>query len=204
MFVAIVAVAILNMAGFFCGRILWGLGLVANLAGAAPVQSLGHAGTFTPATGGAVTLSGAAAVESLSHNGVFTPSATSATVARPSTTLSNAGWIPSAGVALPAMINEAAPNDADFIYASGAGNTCEIGLSATAHPGASQQIVRYRAQSVLGGLGVIVSLKQGATVIASWTHTTLPTAMTTFERTLTPPKIALIAPGPVSLELTTI
>lgn len=43
-----------------------------SFTGAAPVQSLSHAGAFTPATV-SVTLSGAAPVQSLGHAGTFTP-----------------------------------------------------------------------------------------------------------------------------------
>ena len=174
-----------------------------TFTGSAPLEDVGASGSFVVASP-AVSFSGGAPIDDLGASGSFVSAVITNTVARPSLTLSNNGWLPSAGISLPAMVNEATPDDSNFISASGVGKTCKMELTATSFPGASVQAFRYRAQSVLGTRGAVFSLKQGATSIASWTHATLPTTMTTFEQFLSPAQVALLAAGPITLDITTI
>lgn len=81
------------------------------------------------------------------------------------------------------MLDETTASDADYIVTTGA-STCEVALGTLSDPASSTgHIVRYRI-SATGG-GIIVRLRQGTTTIATWTHTTAPTSLTTYAQTLT-------------------
>lgn len=85
------------------------------------------------------------------------------------------------------MIDEVTPDSSDYIKATSAG-TAEIALNAVTDPNTSaNQFICYQAWSPTGG-ALTVQLKQGATVIASWVHDTLPTTPTIYERSLTGPQ----------------
>lgn len=103
--------------------------------------------------------------------------------ARPNRDVTTGTWQSSAGGALFDAINEAAPDAADFISASS--GSCEIGLGAVEDPLTSAgQVVRYQAWSD-NGTGAIVRLKQGATIIGTWQHASLPLSATIYEQFLT-------------------
>lgn len=156
--------------------------------------------TYTlAAASGAFTLSGQSA--SLTYSGAAAP--TPPTVGRPVSDTSNTGWVASAGISLYATIDEVVADDSDYIYASSAGNTCQIALSNTTFPGAISQVFEFRASSPYGNT-VQVRLKNtvGGTV-ATWTQV-LSTAPTTYRKALTAVEIALITSGALSLELTAI
>jgi hypothetical protein len=62
--------------------------------------------------------------------------------------------------------------------------SCEVKLNNVVDPQTSTaQVVRYKAGSVTGN-GLIVTLKQGMTVIAQWEHIMLPTVQTVFTQVL--------------------
>lgn len=107
------------------------------------------------------------------------------TVARPISDVADGAWLPSTPAAdLFAMIDEAAADDADYIYATSP-TTCSLGLGSVSDPLASTgHVIKYRAWSPTTG-GLVVRLKQGTTVIATYTHATLPTTPTTYTQTLT-------------------
>jgi len=106
------------------------------------------------------------------------------TIARPSSDTTAGAWLPSAGSSLYATLDEVSPDDADYIYTNSV-STCKIALNAVADPlTSSGQIVSYRVWSPNSN-GLTVRLMQGATEIASWTHTVLPTSPTTYQQTLT-------------------
>lgn len=104
--------------------------------------------------------------------------------ARPMSDLSAGPWTPSTGTSLAAMLDESSADDSDYITASEAG-TCEININPVTDPGTSSgQVVRYRCWSDSGS-GLTVRLKQRSTLIAEWTHASLPTAPTTYTQALT-------------------
>ena len=104
--------------------------------------------------------------------------------ARPLADIVTGPWMPSAGGSLGAMLGRPVPNDSGYIHATEAGS-CEIRINPVADPGTSTgQVVRYRCWSDSGN-GLTVRLKQGSTVIAQWTHASLPSVPTTYAQRLT-------------------
>ena len=112
---------------------------------------------------------------------------------------STGAWVSSLGGALYAAIDEVAPDDADFISTTSL-STCEVALNNTAFPGSANETLKYRASSSTGN-GITVSLKQGATTIASWSHA-LSNTDTLYTQTLTAGQIAAISSGALSVSLT--
>lgn len=104
--------------------------------------------------------------------------------ARPSADISAGAWLPSSGSDLYAMIDEVAPDSADYMYTDSP-SVCEIALGPVVDPGTSSgQAVRYQLWDDTAG-AMEVRLLQGATVIATWAHATTPTTPQVFERFLT-------------------
>lgn len=104
-------------------------------------------------------------------------------LAAPSADVSAGGWTASTGSDLYAMLDEAAADDGDYITTTGA-STCEVALGSLSDPSSSSgHIVRYRISATSGG--ITVRLRQGTTTIATWTHASAPTSLTTYEQTLT-------------------
>ena len=99
----------------------------------------------------------------------------------PASDTSNSGWVQSTGGTLFGTLDEAYPNDSDYITANAAGSSCTIHLGAGSTPGmpiggTSGAVLKYR---LLAGNGqVAVSLKQGSTVIASFNSVLGSTAQT--------------------------
>lgn len=107
---------------------------------------------------------------------------TTAQFSRPSADVSTGTWTASSGSDLYAMLDETAASDADYITTSGT-STCEVALTSLSDPASSAgHIVRYRISADSGG--ITVRLRQGTTTIATWTHATAPTSLTTYEQTL--------------------
>ena len=121
------------------------------------------------------------------------------TLGRPANDTSAGQWTPSTGSTLNPMLSEALASDADFISVA-AFSTCELLLAETVYPGSSVQTLSYRASSSTGN-GLSVTLKQNGSPIASWSHA-LTSSVTLYTQTLTPPQIALIGAGPLSVTLT--
>lgn len=112
----------------------------------------------------------------------FTPVVT-AQYARPVSDVSAGTWTASTGSDLFAMLDETSANDSDYIVTTGT-STCEVALGSLTDPGSSNgHIVRYRISATSGG--IIVRLRQGTTTIATWTHASAPSSLTTYEQTLT-------------------
>ena len=126
------------------------------------------------------------------------PGATTATVARPEADISAGPWLPSAGTDLFAMIDEEVASTADYIYTTSPGE-CLISLSDTAYPGGATQTFSFQAKSTTSST-ITVTLKQGSTVIASWSQALTPTD-TIYARSLTSGEIALLVAGPIDLTL---
>lgn len=76
-------------------------------------------------------------------------------------------WLPSTpGAPHYSMINETAYNDSDYIYATAASQTDEVGLQPMAVPQTGTSLsVNYRLQGMPGNTSVTVSLYSGATLI---------------------------------------
>lgn len=104
--------------------------------------------------------------------------------ARPIRDISRNGWVPSKGNDLFSMVDDIVAGDDEFISATTSA-VCELALRPVIDPNtSSNQAVRYRAYSPTGA-GLTVELRQGALLIASWTHDALPTTTTLFEQALT-------------------
>jgi hypothetical protein len=104
--------------------------------------------------------------------------------ARPDADVSDGNWLPSTPGDLYAMLDEEiTADDNDYIYTTTA-STCVLRLSNATDPGTSNQhVLRYRVRSADGST-LVVTLKQGATTIATRTHSALGTGWTTLEMTL--------------------
>jgi hypothetical protein len=89
------------------------------------------------------------------------------TYARPTSDITTQ-WTPSTGTAHYALIDETVASDADYIFATAAGQTDEVKLAAMTAPKSGTSVdVQYRVQGVSGGGKVTLSLVCGTTVIAT-------------------------------------
>ena len=94
------------------------------------------------------------------------------TYARPSSDVTTQ-WTPSTAGPHYALIDEVTYNDADYIYATAAAQTDEVGLQAMSIPTAGTDVlVNYRVQGIAGGGSVTVSLYSGATLVKTDTTRT--------------------------------
>ena len=102
--------------------------------------------------------------------------------ARPTSDASTGTWTASSGT-LASCLDETTASDADYITTTNT-STCEVALGSVTDPSVSTgHIVRYRISATSGG--ITVRLRQGTTTIATWTHATAPTSLTTYSQTLT-------------------
>jgi hypothetical protein len=104
----------------------------------------------------------------------------------------------SGGTNLFNSIDEVVPNDADYIQSviDPPSDTCRVNLVAPSGNISSPFVVTYRySKSGTEGVQVdlTVTLKQGTTTIASWSHTNISTTLTTVRQTLTAPQLAAIS-----------
>jgi hypothetical protein len=108
-------------------------------------------------------------------------------VSRPSGDVTTGSWVAVPSGSLYAKLDEATPDDADYIYTRSSASACEMTLSALTPPGgAASYTFSYRGRGLY-----TVYLKQGAgTTIAAWAEN--DSAYTTHDRTLTPGQAALI------------
>ena len=105
---------------------------------------------------------------------IITPAVTY-TYARPSSDVTTQ-WTPSTGTDHYAMIDETTASDADYIYATAAGQTDEVKLAAMTAPQAGTDLlINYRVQGIVGSASVTMSLRQGSggTLIATDTAKTI-------------------------------
>lgn len=112
-------------------------------------------------------------------------SGVTAQFARPVSDISNTGWTPSSGSDLFAMIGETVRNDATYISATEAGAACEVLLGTSTGDPLSSINHLPRIVMSAGSGGIIIRLKQGATLIKEWTYSSLTGTDTLYEPTLT-------------------
>jgi hypothetical protein len=94
------------------------------------------------------------------------------TYARPASDVTTQ-WTPSTGTDHYALIDETTANDADYIYATAAGQTDEVRLASMTAPKAGTDLkVNYRVQGISGSASVTLSLVCNTTVIATDTTRT--------------------------------
>jgi hypothetical protein len=102
------------------------------------------------------------------------PSAITYTYARPTSDITTQ-WTPSTGIDHYALIDETTANDADYIYATAAGQTDEVRLASMSAPQAGTDLlINYRVAGIVGSASVTMSLRQGSggTLIATDTAKT--------------------------------
>ena len=117
-------------------------------------------------------------VVSLGTNGTIV----SAQYIAPTSDVSAGGWTASTGTDLFAMLNEAVPSDAEYIVST-TDTISEVKFATATNPGTtSGHVIRYRIRA--DGGGITVRLKQGATVIHTWTHSTVPSTYIQYDQTL--------------------
>lgn len=112
---------------------------------------------------------------------------------RPISDVSNSGWTPSSGSDLFAMIGETVRNDATFISATAPGAICEVLLGTSTGDPLSSINHLPRIVMSAGSGGIILRLKQGATIIKAWTYAALAGSDTLYEPTLTSGEIDSIS-----------
>jgi hypothetical protein len=96
------------------------------------------------------------------------------TYARPTSDITTQ-WTPSTGTDHYALIDETTANDADYIYATAAGQTDEVRLASMSAPQAGTDlIINYKVAGIVGSASVTMSLRQGSggTLIATDTAKT--------------------------------
>jgi hypothetical protein len=94
---------------------------------------------------------------------------TTYTYARPTSDITTQ-WTPSTGTDHYALIDETTANDADYIYATAAGQTDEVRLASMSAPQAGTNLlINYKVAGIVGSASVTMSLRQGAggTLIAT-------------------------------------
>lgn len=152
----------------------------------------------------AIAIASSVATGGIQSIGLTAPTGTASgqaqTIARPTSDISNTGWTPSTGSDLYAMLDEVSPDDADYISTSSVGAVCKFGMNATAFPGGASQQLSLRASSSTGN-GILVTIKDGATTIATRTLTLTPT-FDLHTITLTSGEIAAITSGNLTVEMT--
>lgn len=112
--------------------------------------------------------------------------------ARPDGDVSAGSWTDQTGSTanLYAVIDETSADDADYVKSStltSGSDTLEVSLSDINDPTTSTDHLvryRYRRQGNSTAMTLTVSLRQGASQIASWTHTNVGTSYVTAEQTL--------------------
>lgn len=104
---------------------------------------------------------------------------------RPISDVSNSGWTPSTGSDLFACIGETVRNDSTYISATAPGAICEVLLGTSAGDPLSSINHLPRIVMSAGSGGIILRLKQGATIIKAWTYASLAVSDTLYEPTLT-------------------
>lgn len=114
-----------------------------------------------------------------------------AQTAAPASDVTDGSWTDQAGgTSLFAAIDEAVADDADYIKSSdlieGQSDACEVALGAVTDPvSGSGHVVRYRYRSQgATAINLVVTLLDGATTVATWTHTSVSSSYADAAQTL--------------------
>jgi hypothetical protein len=111
--------------------------------------------------------------------------------ARPDADVSAGNWGPSTGSDLYAVIDEAVTDDSDYISVTdsdGSAETCQVELGGVTDPVSdSGHIITVRASedSSSSVVALVITLKQGATTIATYTESSITGSATNYPHTLT-------------------
>lgn len=112
-------------------------------------------------------------------------------IAVPISDVTDGSWLNELGsnTNLFASLDETVASDVDYIISSAlapaATDTCEVGLTSLTDPMLSTgHIVSYRYRCSIGAANLTVRLMQGATIIASWTHTSVSSSYAVATQTL--------------------
>lgn len=179
-------------AGAGVGSALIGSSAASSAVGAASGAALSLSGSTASSVAAAASAAAAQWIASVvaatsaaaSGSGVGANGSSTPQYARPASDAAAGSWFSSLGGALSAAIDETVFDDGDYIKDC-VPSVARVNLGAVTDPvSSSGHIVRYRAWSPSGG-NLTVRLKQGATLIASWTHTGLSGTPATYAQTLT-------------------
>jgi hypothetical protein len=104
-------------------------------------------------------------------------------------------WTPSTAGPHYSLINETTYNDSNYIYATAAAQTDEVGLQAMSTPTAGTNVlINYRVQGIVGSGSVTVSLYSGATLVKTdTTRTANNTSPAYYTMTVTPAEWASVS-----------
>ena len=111
---------------------------------------------------------------------------------RPIADIANSGWTPSTGSNLFSCIDEAVRNDSIYISATAPGAICEVLLGTSSGDPLSSINHLPRIVMSAGSGGIILRLKQGATIIKAWAYASLAGSDTMYEPSLTSGEIDAI------------
>jgi hypothetical protein len=116
----------------------------------------------------------------------------------PDADVTDGGWLNEvAGTSLFASIDEATINDSDYIrsQAMPLSDVCEVALeNPLGTPGQPMTVsYRYKDGGVTGDISLIVTLLQGATEIATWSHNNISGTFSTVQQTLSSGEFAAIS-----------
>lgn len=134
---------------------------------------------------------------------MLAPNVTTVTIA-PTSVVSSGAWTPTTGFTLSGAIGETSASDTDYDQSSASPATADafkVRLSATSAPAAgAAHVVHYRYQKDQAAgdridLTVTLYKTDGTTVVASWTHTDIGSAVVQADQTLTAGQIATLAAG---------
>jgi hypothetical protein len=104
----------------------------------------------------------------------------------PTATVSAGSWVSALGGSLHAALSESSPDDASHVYTNQAGDWFEVEIEVAVDPATGYGHVPGYRISGNGTSGLLVEVRQGTTVIASFTHDPAPTAWTTYFQVLEP------------------
>lgn len=146
-----------------------------NPLSAAPLGTLaGGAAAITLAAAATAASTTTAAVSSLAPR-----------FARPALVNAAGAWYPNPSGTLNSVTNEDPASDTEYMNTFTSGSVANLQLGGVVDPlSSSGQALRYRARSSLGS-ALTVRLKQGATTIATRTHTGVTASWVEYQMTLT-------------------
>jgi len=118
---------------------------------------------------------------SYSITGYDSEASLDAQIVQPVLDLESGAWLPSEGAVLAAVLDD--QSESDYAYTETL-SAFEVALGPMTDPLVhDNHVIEYRIEGD-GATDMVVSLKQGATVIESWTHSPAPVGFTTYSQIL--------------------